>query len=99
MPFMLCRNRVVDFARWHGVFVSHEAAHRRAGLHLVGIWPRIEDRNELYFLFRVESLDRARAFIADPDAAQAGTAAGVLEGEYHFLADGEGCSREPAGVS
>lgn len=96
---MLCRNRVVDFDRWHTVFASHEAAHRRAGLHLAGIWPRIEDRNNVYFLFRVENLDRARAFITDPAAAQVGEAAGVLDGEYHFLEDGEGYLREEGTAS
>ena len=99
MPLMLCRNRVADFSRWHAVFASHEAAHRRAGLHLVGIWPRIEDRNDTHFMFGVETLDRARGFIADPSAEQAGQAAGVLDGEYQFLEDAGGYAREKKAAS
>jgi hypothetical protein len=87
---MLCRNRVADFDRWRAVFASHEAAHREAGLELVGLWRGVEDANEVCFLFAVARMDRAREFIADPGAAEAGRASGVIEGEYRFLDDAGG---------
>lgn len=85
MLVMLCRNRVADFAKWKAVFASHAQAHREAGLRLMHLWRGLEDPNSVFFLFEVTSLDKARAFISNPAAAEAGKASGVLDGEYHFL--------------
>jgi hypothetical protein len=41
-------------------------------------------------VFEVESLDKARAFINDPAAAEAEKTSGVLDREYHFLESGPG---------
>jgi hypothetical protein len=90
MIYMLCRNRVADFARWHAVFASHEAAHRNAGLRLVHLWREVEAPNNIFFLFEVASMDKAREFINDPEAAKAAQASGVIDGEYHFIEDAGG---------
>ena len=87
MTYMLCRNRVADFSRWKAVFASHEAAHQNAGLRLVQIWRCVEDANNIFFMFEVASIDKAREFIGDPEAAKAGEASGVIDGEYHFVVD------------
>ena len=87
MTYMLCRNRVADFARWKAVFASHQAAHRNAGLRLVQVWRAVEDPNNVFFLFEVASRETAREFIGNPEAAKAGEVSGVLDGEYHFIAD------------
>jgi hypothetical protein len=86
---LLCRNRVEDYQRWWGVFESHASAHREAGLELADLWRDLEDPNNVFFLFRVGSLEKTRAFIRDPSAADAGAAEGVLDGEYYFLERGE----------
>ena len=90
MLVMLCRNRVADFAKWKAVFASHAQAHRQAGLRLTNVWRGLEDPNNVFFLFEVTSLDKARAFISNPAAAEAGKASGVLDGEYHFLESSKG---------
>jgi hypothetical protein len=90
MTFMLCRNRVADFSRWKAVFASHEVAHRDAGLRLIRLWRGIEERNNVFFVFEVESIDKARKFISDPEAAKAGEASGVIDGDYHFVEDAGG---------
>jgi hypothetical protein len=87
MTYLLCRNRVRDFARWKAVFASHQAAHQDAGLRLLNLWRSLEEPENIFFLFEVASLDRAREFIGNPKAAKAGEASGVLDGEYHFLED------------
>jgi hypothetical protein len=87
MIHLLCRNRVADFSSWKAVFASHEAAHRKAGLRLVHIWRGVEDPNNIFFLFEVASMEKAREFIGNPEAAKAGEASGVLDGEYHFIVD------------
>ena len=90
MVVMLCRNRVADFAKWKAVFASHAHAHREAGLRLMNLWRGLEDPNNVFFLFEVTSLDKARAFISNPAAAEAGKTSGVLDGEYHVLEGGTG---------
>jgi len=87
MIHLLCRNRVEEFSRWKAVFASHQAAHLDAGLRLVRIWRSVEEPNDVFFLFEVASMDKARKFIADPEAAKAGEVSGVMDGEYHFVAD------------
>ncbi len=84
---MLCRNRVRDFAAWRRTFDSHAAAHRAAGLHLLHLWRETGDDNNVIFLFGVDDIERARAFVSDPAAAEAGRDAGVVDGEIRFLDD------------
>jgi len=87
---MLCRNRVADFPAWKAVFDSHALAHREAGLHLRDLWRDLSDPNDVFFVFEVRDVERARAFIRDPLAAAAGRASGVLDGEYRFLESATG---------
>jgi enamine deaminase RidA (YjgF/YER057c/UK114 family) len=82
---MLCRNRVEDFGRWKAVFDSHAEAHREAGLVLRKLWTRSDDPLDVYFLFEVADVERARAFVDDPASADAGKRAGVIDGEIVFL--------------
>jgi len=82
---MLCRNRVRDYAAWKRVFDSHAGAHLAAGLHLLHLWREVGAEDEVHFLFRFHDLERARAFVTDPAGADAGRAAGVLDGEIRFL--------------
>jgi len=90
MTYMLCRNRVADFARWRAVFASHEQAHRNAGLRLATLWRGVEDPNHVFFIFEVASVDKAKKFISDPEAPKAAEASGVIDGEYHFVEDSGG---------
>ena len=90
MTYMLCRNRVADYSRWKAVFASHKNAHEDAGLRLIALWRSVEEANNIFILFEVASLEQARQFIRDPEAAKAGAASGVIDGEYHFLEDAGG---------
>jgi hypothetical protein len=90
MIVMHCRNRVVDFDKWHAVFASHAQAHRDAGLVLLNLWRGLDDPEEVFFVFEVTNMKKAREFISNPAAAAAAKGSGVLEGEYHFLESGVG---------
>jgi len=87
MTYMLCRNRVANFRKWKRVFDSHAGDHRGSGLRLSGLWRDVERPNDVFFLFEVRNLRKARAFISAPAAARAGRKSGVVEGEYHFVRD------------
>jgi hypothetical protein len=88
MTYLLCRNRVVDFASWRMVFASHESVHLGAGLRLR--WLAVEPPNNVFFMFEIASMEKAQRFISNPDAARAADASGVLDGEYHFVEDAGG---------
>jgi len=90
MTYLLCRNRVADFSQWKAVFASHTKAHQHAGLRLMHLWRGVQEPNNVFFLFEVASVEKAQEFIRNPEAAQAGDASGVLDGEYHFVEDAGG---------
>jgi len=81
MTYMLCRNRVADYLLWKAVLASHAVAHRDAGLSLVSIWRSVEEPNNVFFLFEVSCIEKARAFINNPEAAKAGETSGVIDGD------------------
>lgn len=85
MIALLCRNLVKDFDKWKSIFDSHTPAAREAGLLLLNMWRSIENLNNVFFLFEVTDMDKAREFLNDPASAETGKESGVLEGEYHFL--------------
>ena len=98
MTHMLCRNRVEDFEQWKAVFVSHAEAHKDAGLRLVNIWRSVEEPNNIFFMFEVASMDKAHEFISNPEAAKAGEASGVIDGEINFIEDASGYGSTNDGV-
>jgi hypothetical protein len=89
MIYMLCRNRVTDFAKWRAVFDSHNEAHQDVGIKLVHLWRSVDEPNNVFFLLGVANIDKAKEFISHPEAAKAGEASGVIDGEVHFVEDTE----------
>ena len=87
---LLCRNRVVDFRKWKAIFDSHVSAQQDSGLRLVRLWREIGEPDNVFFLFEVDDEEKARAFLNDPAAAEAGRTSGVLDGECHFLVNDTG---------
>ena len=60
------------------VFASHEDAQRQAGLRLERLWQSVDDPNEVFMLFQVDDLDKARGFVTSPTVPQAQQASGVV---------------------
>ena len=87
MTHLLCRNRVRDYDRWKAVFDANRADCDAAGLRLVRLWRELTEPENVFFLFEVEDMERARAFLAAPEAARAGEESGVVDGEFHFVAE------------
>ena len=85
MIHMLVRNRVKDFDQWKQVFDSEAGRGDAAGFKLIHLWTSLDDRNNVFFLFEVADLDKAKVFLAAPESAEAGIRSGVIDGEYHFL--------------
>ncbi len=85
MKAMLCRNRVENYSKWREIFDANTEGGRVAGLHLMNMWRSVEDPNNVFFVFQIDDVDKARAFIESPEAAETGRASGVIDGECHFL--------------
>lgn len=79
MNYLSCRNKVADFNQWKRVFDSHAAAQRDAGLHIKHVWRGVDDPSEVFMLFDVTDLAKARAFIASPKVPDAQQQSGVVE--------------------
>jgi hypothetical protein len=82
---MLCRNKVQDYEVWRRIFDSHKPLHLKAGLQLSKIWRSMEDDRNIFFLFEILDLEKARVFVSAPDNEQIGRDAGVIDGEILYL--------------
>jgi hypothetical protein len=82
---MLCRNKVADFAKWKAAFDSHAEAQEEAGLRLEQMWRNVEDEGEVFFLFSVADIERAKAFLTAEPPENAAQKYGVLEGNIWFV--------------
>jgi hypothetical protein len=79
MPALIIKHRVADFDTWLRAFEGHAASRKAAG-ELDSIVCQSEgDPQSVVVFLEVESLERARQFMASADLAQTMQAAGVLE--------------------
>ena len=85
MRYLLCRNSVKDFATWKRVFDTHRDAHRAAGLTLLHVTRNLGNPNDVYFVFAIADVERAKAFLSAPGSHQAAAESGVMEGEYRMV--------------
>ena len=87
MILMLCRHKVTDFARWKQVFDSHAAAQRGAGLRVEHVLRNFDDPNEVFLLFEVTDIEKARGFVSSSDLPEVQKQAGVIgKPDIWFLA-------------
>jgi len=86
MPYMLVRHKVVDFDRWKKVFDSHTHLHVAAGMKIQHILRNMEEENEVVFLFELEDIEKAKAFVYGDEVPDAQEEAGVAdEPDIYFL--------------
>jgi hypothetical protein len=86
MKYLLCRNKVADFAKWKEVFDSHQEAHKEAGLKLLNLFQNLDDSNEVFILFEVSDIQKGKAFVYSPQVPDAIEKSGVIEKpDIYFL--------------
>jgi hypothetical protein len=71
MHYLLCTHRVADFERFTQTLREHASAHAAAGLRARHVWRGVDDPRQVFFLFEVADLEKARAFLASLDAERA----------------------------
>lgn len=75
---LLVCQRVEDFDKWYAVFSSHAEDQHRVGLKDLQPLRDVSDPNVFVCFFKVEDLDKARAFTSSPDAGDAKTESGII---------------------
>lgn len=84
--YVLVRHKVRDFAEWKRGYDGHLPKRVQAGMTEAHLLRSAEDPNEVFLLFKVEDLGRAKAFAASADMQEAMQRAGVVERpDIHFL--------------
>ena len=83
--YLLVRNRVKDYGVWYTYFVSEKPAALEYGLTVEHLWSEENNPNNVFFLFAIESKEKALAFMDRPESVDVGEKSGVLDGEYYFL--------------
>ena len=63
MPHLLGRFRTGDLQGWKRSIDKDRDSHARAGIRFQQVWTRADDAGEIFFLFDVDDLDRARTFL------------------------------------
>ncbi|UCC39764.1 MAG: hypothetical protein JSV96_18635 [Candidatus Aminicenantes bacterium] len=84
MLYLLVRHRVADFDKWYSVFKSHAEAQREAGLKDLQLLRDAADPNIIVCLFKVDDVQKARAFTGSREAGDAQRESGII-GEPEIL--------------
>ncbi len=87
MFYLTAIHHLSDFDRWNRIFTSHAEAQRKAGLHLLHVLRDVTDANRVVALFRVDDLEKAKAFTGAPGARQAGGLGGVISVDMSYWSD------------
>jgi hypothetical protein len=86
MHHLLVRHEVADFEAWKAVFDSHAEAQHEAGLRVTRVLRNIDNPNDVFLLFEVDDLEKARGFVSSPAVPEAQRDSGVIgEPEIVFL--------------
>ena len=84
MPFLYVKQTVEDFDKWYTIFNSHSGAQQDAGLKDVQLFKDNADPNIIVCLFKVDDIEKARAFTESPEAENAKGESGMI-GEPEVL--------------
>ena len=79
MNYLICRNKVANFDQWKRVFDSHAEAQTKAGLRIERIWRGLDNAHDVFMLFAVDDLDKAKAFLNSPSVPDAQRTSGMID--------------------
>ena len=86
MAFMLTRAKVRDFKTWKPAYDAHQPARSDAGLTEKYLLRNADDPNEVFLLFEVQDLNRAKTFAASADLRERMQESGVVDKpDIYFL--------------
>ena len=79
VPFdaMVIRHTVADYAKWRPAFDADKSFQEAAGLHVICVSRGLQNANDLEIPFAADSVEKAKAFGADPRLKEVMQKAGV----------------------
>jgi hypothetical protein len=87
MGYLLVRHKVKEFQEWKRVFDSHKDAQRRAGLKIEKVMRNLYEPEEVFLLFEVTDLAKARGFVFSPEVTEAKAQSGIVDKpDIYFMA-------------
>lgn len=89
MAHMLVRHKVREYSRWKPVFDSHSKAHKAATLKLGLVLRSQQDPNDVFVLFDVGDIQKAREFLNSERFKTAMREAGVVGKPRTYLLQNE----------
>jgi len=94
MPYLLVRQKVIDYEQWKSVFDAHSVTRQANGSRGGQLFRNASDPNELVVLLEWDVLEMARQFAQSEEWREAMRRAGVVDhSTIYFLKDGEQVSR------
>jgi hypothetical protein len=76
--YALVRSKVANFESWKKAYDAHLLVRQQFGLEEVQLLRGADDPNDIVLLFKVSSLDRAKAFMADPAVVEVMQKSGLV---------------------
>jgi hypothetical protein len=87
MGYLLVRHKVKEFQEWKRVFDSHKDAQRRAGLKIEKVMRNLYEPEEVFLLFEVTDLAKARGFVFSSEVPDAKAQSGIVDKpDIYFMA-------------
>jgi hypothetical protein len=86
MPHLLVRHKVSDFSKWKPSYDAHSPARKEAGLQEEHLLRNMDNPNEVFLLFEVKDVEKAKEFGASANLREAMQDAGVVDKpDIYFL--------------
>lgn len=83
---VVIKHNVADYNKWKPFFDADSTNRKVAGMHLIRVTRGIENPNEVELPFRIDDVQKARAFTTDPKLKEVMQKAGVTsEPEIKFI--------------
>ena len=76
--YVLVRSKVLNFETWKKSYEAHLSVRQEYGLTEEHLLRGAEDPNDVVLLFKASSLDRAKAFLANPSVGEVIEKSGVV---------------------
>ncbi|MGB7730753.1 MAG: hypothetical protein WBL50_22185 [Candidatus Acidiferrum sp.] len=87
MGYLLVRHKVKEYHEWKRVFDTHKEAQRHSGLRIERVMRNLYEPNEVFLLFEVTDLAKARGFVFSSEVPSAQAESGVVDKpDIYFLA-------------
>ena len=88
VTYMLVRHKVRDFSAWKRIYDVHLPKRKEAGITEKNLFRSAADTNEVFILFEVTDMARAKAFTESADLRDIMMKAGVVDRpDIYFLND------------